>query len=661
MNKERNIASKTKADFQKKWSLDKLNDLTKVDYVSNGKKDGFCYDIEHNTPGIGSMRGGSSLKFGLYRRASNKEEVKAKNVCIDPTETYVWKNIVAEDVDSAFEKVKQKLIEIVEAAQTGDLKKIDEVKAPFFWPVFKWKIAFMYAPEGTMVDIFSKSALSSYSNNMLGAHKKILEGYSKDESIWNYSSKIWAEISKNNSAVKKAEIDKFESNDEDEAMLKTPLNQILFGPPGTGKTFNTINKAISIIENRDISGEENRNDLQKKFDEYRKTGQIEFVTFHQSYGYEEFVEGIKAKTSDHGIEYKIESGIFKKLCDLASETESISVRTEDSEQQLTRERFKELYSTFVTSLPDYSEHELSEKSLKTEGGNEFFLYKNSTPSIVVRSLNGTTAMSISHKKLERVIFESEIPTYASYEQIIIDKIFKIKIERKHVLIIDEINRGNISKVFGELITFIESSKCIGKDEELKVKLPYSGELFGVPQNLYIIGTMNTADRSIAPIDTALRRRFEFEEMLPKPELLSTNIEDINLQELLTAINARIEYLYDRDHTIGHSYLMDVTDLASLRSAFKNKVIPLLAEYFYEDWENIDLVLNKNGFIQEKKNENDYIKDLGNQIQGKKVYKINDYSKWEPWQFEKIYNDKAADPAKIAVTADSTNADTENAN
>ena len=170
-------------------------------------------------------------------------------------------------------------------------------------------------------------------------------------------------------------------------------------------------------------------------------------------------------------------------------------------------------------------------------------------------------------------------------------------EKNYVFIIDEINRGNISKIFGELITLIEPTKRIGQTEGMKIKLPYSQTMFGVPDNVYILGTMNTADRSIAAIDTALRRRFRFKEIMPDVDVLNgITVEGVIIKNMLDKINKRITALYDREHTIGHSYFLPLKDnptLDTLAVIFSDDIIPLLQEYFYEDYEKICLVLGDN--------------------------------------------------------------------
>jgi len=219
---------------------------------------------------------------------------------------------------------------------------------------------------------------------------------------------------------------------------------------------------------------------------------------------------------------------------------------------------------------------------------------------------------------------------------------------KYAIFIDEINRGNISKIFGELITLIEPSKRLGADNEIMVELPYSKEKFGVPSNLYIIGTMNTADRSIALMDTALRRRFEFVEMMPEYDNLNKiNIEGINIGEMLKTINERIEYLYDRDHTIGHAYFIDVSDLKTLANVFKNKILPLLQEYFYDDWEKIRLVLGVSQFIKEKKPAKVLFKSDTDYIDDKILYEIDKEAFYDEQNYLKIYNltSSQADEAK----------------
>ncbi|TDJ86576.1 restriction endonuclease [Campylobacter volucris] len=423
-----------------------------------------------------------------------------------------------------------------------------------------------------------------------------------------------------------------------------PLNQILYGPPGTGKTYHTIDKALEIIlkeEKIQIPSEDDRRNRKKLFDEYVKNGQIVFTTFHQSYGYEEFVEGIKPiidnDENSQEVKYDIKDGIFKKLCKKALEN---------------RDSIKS-FNFYI--------NDLKEKA-KEDGNNpeKYFKLPNTKYSIQYRG--GKTFrikfddMSKNHKdypvnidnieKLYKTSSVDEIYNLA-YVRAILNYLksqglrdYEEKDEKTnlpYIIIIDEINRGNVSKIFGELITLIEPSKRIGELEELKVRLPYSGEEFGVPKNVYIIGTMNTADRSIASLDTALRRRFEFVEMMPDVSKLSTNCEGINLQELLKAINTCIEYLLDREKTIGHAFFIGVENLNDLKNVFQNKIIPLLQEYFYNDYALIDAVLNKNGMLEKQDINNNYLKNMTELTENDKIiYKFSDSKDWNKDTFIKIY-------------------------
>lgn len=477
-------------------------------------------------------------------------------------------------------------------------------------------------------------------------------------------------------------------------------NTILYGPPGTGKTYNTVMYAVAIIENKKLEEikKENYTEVIDRYNKYKEDGLIEFTTFHQSYGYEEFIEGIKPvihsdEEDETDIQYEVVPGLFKKFCDIAgkpilrkekcdigiNESPTIwkislegsgenSTRTECMKNEHIRIGYDE-YGREITNL------------FKGAAGRHilnYFINDMSIGDIVMSCYDCNTVDAIGvvtgeyewhdeyaqYKRLRKVnwivkgIKENIIkinngsrlsnPTVyklrmdLSDVMEIIEKYSKntIEVEEKkknHVFIIDEINRGNISKIFGELIILIEPTKRIGQTEGQKVRLPYSQKLFGVPNNVYLIGTMNTADRSIATIDTALRRRFNFKEMLPDAEVLDgIYVEDVSIKDIFIKMNKRITVLFDREHTLGHAYFLPLKDaptIETLADIFENSIIPLLQEYFYEDYEKIRMVLGDNQKDSEDKQfitieENDYndlFGDIDYDFDEMSTYKINSFA------------------------------------
>ena len=390
-------------------------------------------------------------------------------------------------------------------------------------------------------------------------------------------------------------------------MTSPALNQIFFGPPGTGKTFATIEAALEILAPEFLqTNKENRAALKKRFDELAADGHVEFVTFHQSFSYEDFVEGLRAESGDDGqLRYDVVDGVFKKLCTTAKVTQQEPAAEVSRGALFTKgETFGSGY--VVTS----SSTELL--NLVKPNGKELPVGMNmlSTLAEYVRTGRLTVA-DIRNKQVFDKVPETMLEPYIinGYNNILPHLVARIldvrskgtEVEPKtqpfnaHVLIIDEINRGNVSRIFGELITLIEPSKRAGADEALKVTLPYSKKHFSVPKNVYLIGTMNTADRSLSGLDIALRRRFTFREMPPKPELLKDiTVDELNVAQLLIVMNQRIELLLDRDHCLGHAYFMPLMSdrtLERLGQIFREQVLPLLQEYFFEDWQRIQWVLN----------------------------------------------------------------------
>jgi len=401
--------------------------------------------------------------------------------------------------------------------------------------------------------------------------------------------------------------------------IQLPLNQILYGPPGTGKTYNTINKAIHII-NPDFDLNQDRKLIKQEFERLLNDGQIVFTTFHQSMSYEDFIEGIKPETVDNEVIYDIKPGIFKQFCEQANA------------KAISSDNFEQVYNKLLNEIKK-NEGKLVLESIVH--AKEFTVYENSKGNLRFHANTDKRYEGVIKKDIiDHYLKTGETLDWPSYVKAVgahlVTKFQYSKkeqvINKNYVLIIDEINRGNVSQIFGELITLIEEDKRSGRDEALEVTLPYSKTSFSIPANLYIIGTMNTADRSVEALDAALRRRFSFEEMEPKPELIKTHghvkdgmVEDIDLANLLTTINKRIEVLLDKDHQIGHSYFMCVSNLDELKSAFKNKIIPLLQEYFFGDYGKIGLVLGA-GFVKvsEKKTDDKLFADF-------KGYDSSDFS------------------------------------
>lgn len=678
-------------EFLELWPVEKVRAMTLEQYHTLNNPACFVRCLESMTEMLGSIWGGSAFKFGIYQR-DNTDRIGPDKSGHIYGEAYGWRTCLGQTPEQAFATVKKNVLTIIEAVRR---RSLDAISCEALWPMVAWKIAFLYQDRNDpqVLSVYKRvklvAALGEGASELSTAELyRRLMARRNGKNLHEYSEEIW------NMPPQGPSDGKGEGTGRPQPAASgasIPLNQILYGPPGTGKTYATVDKTLEIFARaglKDVG--QSREEKRKRFDELVRDGHVRFVTFHQSFSYEDFVEGIRASTNEDGkITYQVEDGIFKELCAVASSRmerphrQSVSLEgrtvwkmslgnTLEADTSLYEECLQnnyllmgyggsvdfsacrtreEIRRKFEQELP----RQLQGDSLYPVQRVELFAHKMAIGDIVIISDGNQKFRAIGeitgpYRTIERdeddygqcrdvrwlCTFSPSRPAeellHKNFTQLVLYRLTDSVLDRQrlarllqvehmeeddslpYVLIIDEINRGNVSRIFGELITLVEDShrSCLPgsphKRDSISVRLPYSRESFSVPENVYIIGTMNTADRSLTGLDVALRRRFSFTEMPPRPDLLEDKRlrgTDHSLAELLDCMNRRIAVLLDREHCLGHAWFMGLDDVVTanaLADVFRSHVLPLLAEYFFEDWEKIQWVLNDH----RKKEENRFL-------------------------------------------------------
>lgn len=655
-------------EFLERWPLERVREMTLEDYSQSGNKDTFTYWLEVKLADYGSVWGGSAFKFGVFSRADDRP--KESNNKRSYSARYAWYTRDGSTAEEAFEVTRARIVQVIEAVTAGNIEAIDQID---LGPAYKWKIAFHYQDRARplVVAVFLHTWLAALCDEKPSSgaishyHGKLIAQMGPDVDLMVYSRTLWQTSRELSEPVDSVA----EGGD-------LPLNTIFYGPPGTGKTYTTINRALEIICRTDEAlnseigrllddPQADRELLERRFFQLVDDRRITFLTFHPSFTYEDFVQGIRPVLGEAGeVAYEMKDGPFKRIAD-AARTE-YSPKSADYELPEGASVYKmSLGNTLRTEDDDIYEH-CMEKGLIAHGfGNEvdfsdllesadwgsgsalireklmqtdivddrvafatrviwWFIREISQNDIIVVSRGNYRIRAIGRvtgeynfdrdrelrynhtRPVEWIVRDADIPVEQISSKVfsqqtlyrlntrdirlgnlrsLLAKPDVVERPRNYVMIVDEINRGNIPRIFGELITLIERDKRLrpGPDGRLtgyRVALP--GALdddppFGVPENLYVIGTMNTADKSITTLDVALRRRFAFEPMYTKYEL----IEDDVARELLRELNKRIIEAKDRDHQIGHSYFMALGS-DELEDLMNGKIVPLLEEYFFGD-------------------------------------------------------------------------------
>jgi 5-methylcytosine-specific restriction enzyme B len=652
--------------FLREWPLERLQRMKLPEYTAAGQDQTFTAWIESRLDKLGSIWGGSAFKFGIYSRKNKTPKDGDRKASY--TADYAWYSKYGATPEEAFARVKSLVVLVADSAARADYAAINSVD---LGEAYKWKIAFHYQDRSKpgVIAVFKRNRLKAWLRGRVGTlpdetsdlHRQVLS-LQPGKDLMALSAEVWNETAPLGEEDEKELEEEAESEVAHDDLSDHPLNLILYGPPGTGKTYLTSQMAVNIC---DGVLPDTRDAIMARYRELRNLQRIRFVTFHPSFSYEEFVEGIRPSTENGQVRYDVRAGVLKQAVayarDLYEKRGAPAATGDLKDRKLFKmslgdtskseeawiypdciengyvcigfatetdftgcDSFEAVRDRYTAGKPDREETAFAITALHTfknevRNGNLVLVSEGNTRFRAVGEVAGpyvyrprelgyvhcrpirwlwTASQSVpvetvfAKRLSQRTIY---LMDQAAVKWPAMRELLAPKQEGNQapncVLIIDEINRANLAKTFGELITLLEPSKRLGRSDEQESELPYSGELLGVPPNLYVVGTMNTADRSIALMDTALRRRFEFLEMTPRVDCLEKDVEGIDVQALLAAINRRIEGLFDRDHVLGHTYLMGVRSFDDLVRRFRGQIIPLLQEYFFEDWRRIQQVFN----------------------------------------------------------------------